>query len=210
MNLFAAVGLMAGLFAFSFCLGRRSIAVGFLGTVTIGYFYGIVRANYENVFIYLAFDFAAVGYFFALLINRKDILVRYKLRKIMHWLVILAGWPTLLLLAPTQPLLVQLVGLRGHIFFLPFIAAGAMLDSKAPRTIALGLVVLNSLALAFALLEVQFGVPRFYPYNAVDQIIYRSTDVFVGGVEFSVVRREYGRCITFSSGRSERGTKEII
>jgi hypothetical protein len=87
----------------------------------------------------------------------------------------------LLLIAPTQNFLVQLVGLRGHIFFLPFLAVGAMIDDEEMRKIALGFAILNCIALAFALLELQFGVPRFYPFNGVDQLIYRSTDVVVGG-----------------------------
>jgi hypothetical protein len=184
MNLISIAPPIACIVAclFSFYFGRRSAALGFLTTIAVGYFYGIARANLGGAFSHFIFDFAAVGYFLALLINYKDVFVRYKLRKVMPWVVILSAWPTLLLLAPTQTLPVELVGLRGHIFFLPFIAAGAMLNSKGARDIALGLAALNFLALAFALLEVQFGVPAFYPFNAVDQTIYRSTDVFVGGV----------------------------
>ncbi|MGH8338512.1 MAG: O-antigen ligase family protein, partial [Gammaproteobacteria bacterium] len=150
--------------------------------MTVGYFYGIVRANLDTTYVHFLYDFGAVGYFIALLLNRKSPIQRYKLRRIMPWMVGLTAWPVLLLLAPTQTFMVQLVGLRGHIFFLPFLAVGAMVDDREVRKIALGLAILNCVALVFALFEVQFGVPLFYPFNAVDQLIYRSTDVVIGGV----------------------------
>jgi hypothetical protein len=168
-------------FAVCFYCGRRALWAGFIATMTVGYFYGIVRANLDTTYIHFLYDFGAAGYFIALLINRKSPIQRYKLRKMMPWILSLTVWPVLLLLAPTQNFLVQLVGLRGHIFFLPFLAVGAMISDREVRKIALGLAILNCVALAFALIEVQFGVPLFYPFNAVDQLIYRSTDVLVGG-----------------------------
>jgi hypothetical protein len=154
---------------------------GFLATMTVGYFYGIVRANVDTTYVHFLYDFGAAGYFLALLINQKSAVQRYKLRRMIPWLLALTAWPLLLLFAPTQIFLVQLVGLRGQIFFLPFLVVGAMIDDAEVKKIALGLAVLNCVALVFALIEVQFGVPLFYPYNAVDQLIYRSTDVVVGG-----------------------------
>ncbi|MGA2410748.1 MAG: hypothetical protein ABSG46_10225 [Candidatus Binataceae bacterium] len=148
--------------------------------MTVGYFYGIIRANWEASPIHFLYDLSAIGYFLALLINKKTPIQRYKLRRIMPWLLALTAWPVLLLFVPTQILPVQLVGLRGQIFFLPFLALGAMIDNNEMRKVAFGLGILNLVALAFALAEVQLGVPRFYPFNAVDQLIYRSTDVIVG------------------------------
>ena len=168
-------------FAACFYCGRRALWAGFVATMTVGYSYGIVRANLDTPYIHFLYDFGAAGYFIALLLNRKSPIQRYKLRKMMPWILGLTAWPVLLLLAPTQNFLVQLVGLRGHIFFLPFLALGAIVNDREVRKIALGLAILNCIALAFALIEVQFGVPLFYPYNAVDQLIYRSTDVIVGG-----------------------------
>lgn len=178
---FLSLALCVIAFAVCFYCGRRALWAGFIATMTIGYFYGIVRANLDTTYIHFFYDFGAVGYFAALLVNRKSPFQRYKLRKTMPWLLILTVWPMLLLLAPTQVFLVQLAGLRGHIFFLPFLAVGAMIDDGEVRKIAVGLAILNCIALAFALLEVQFGVPQFYPYNMVDQLIYRSTDVIIGG-----------------------------
>ncbi|HEX4209692.1 MAG TPA: hypothetical protein VHY56_04815 [Candidatus Binataceae bacterium] len=169
-------------FAVCFYCGRRALWAGFVATMTVGYFYGIARANIDTTYVHFLYDFGAAGFFLALLLNRKNPIQRYKLRRMMPWLLALAAWPVLLLLAPTQIFLVQLVGLRGHIFFLPFLAVGAMADDGEMRKIAFGLAILNLIALAFALAEVNFGVPLFYPYNPVDQIIYHSTDVVLGGV----------------------------
>ena len=177
-----SIAICLSAFAVCFYCGRRALWAGFLATMTVGYFYGIIRANVDNSYVHFLYDFGAAGYFVALVINHKSAVQRYKLKKMMPWLVGLTAWPTLLLLAPTQNFLVQLVGLRGHIFFLPFIAVGAMIDDREVRKIALGLAILNCIVLVFALIEVQFGVPLFYPFNAVDQLIYRSTDVAIGGI----------------------------
>jgi hypothetical protein len=48
------------------------------------------------------------------------------------------------------------------------------------RKIALGFAILSLIELAFALAEIEFGLTRFYPMNAIDQIIYNSMDVAVG------------------------------
>jgi hypothetical protein len=169
-------------FGACFYCGRRALWLGFVATMTVGYFYGIIRANLDDSYAHFFYDFGAMGYFLALLVNPKSSIQRYKLRRMMPWLLGLTAWPVLLLVAPTQNLLVQLVGLRGHIFFLPFLAVGAMIDDREVRKIALGLAILNCIALIFALGEIQFGVPLFYPFNAVDQLIYRSIDVVIGGI----------------------------
>jgi hypothetical protein len=177
----SVIACLLALFVSFYC-GRRALWAGFITTMTVGYFYGIIRANWEVSVVHFLFDFSAIGYFLALLINEKTPIQRYKLRRMMPWLLALTAWPVLLLFAPTQIFPVQLVGLRGHIFFLPFLAVGAMIDSNEMRKVAFGLSILNLIALAFALAEVQLGVPLFYPFNAVDQLIYRSTDVIVGGI----------------------------
>lgn len=153
---------------------------GFMATMVVGYFYGIVRANLETTFAHFIFDFGAVGFFIALLARTDTPVQRFKMRRIMPWVLALIGWPLLIMLMPLQPLLVQLVGLRGQIFFVPFILVGAMLDGTEMRKLATGLAILAIIELVFALAEVEFGLPRFYPMNDVDQIIYNSMDVAIG------------------------------
>src|ERR1700679_2796711 len=101
--------------------------------MVVGYFYGIVRANLEATFAHFIFDFGAVGFYFALITRRDTAIERFKMRRLMPWVLVLAAWPVLIMLLPLQPFLIQLVGLRGQIFFLPFILVGALLDSSDMR-----------------------------------------------------------------------------
>lgn len=167
-------------FGVCYVAGRRALWAGFMATMVVGYFYGIVRANLESRFGHFIFDFAAVGFYLALLARRDTPIQRFKIRRMMPWVLALAGWPLLIMLLPLQPPLIQLVGLRGQIFFLPFILVGVMLDGRDMRNIAFGLAVLSLIEIVFVLAEVQFGVTPFYPMNAIDDIIYMSMDVRVG------------------------------
>lgn len=167
-------------FGVCYVAGRRALWAGFMATMVVGYFYGIVRANLESRFGHFIFDFAAVGFYLALLARRDTPIQRFKIRRMMPWVLALAGWPLLIMLLPLQPPLIQLVGLRGQIFFLPFILVGVMLDGRDMRKIAFGLAVLSLIEIVFVLAEVQFGVTPFYPMNAIDDIIYMSMDVRVG------------------------------
>ena len=83
-------------------------------------------------------------------------------------------FPTLL---PLQHPLIQLVGLRGNAFLLPFLLIGGRLDPREARRLALWLGVLNVMAIGFAGAEYFRGVPAYYPRNAVTDIIYKSNDV---------------------------------
>jgi hypothetical protein len=170
------------LFAFVACFiaGRRSVTTGFIATMVVGYAYGIVRANVPSTFSHFTFDAGCMGYYLTLMVRRYTPVERYKIRAVMPWLVMLIVWPTLLLLVPQQNMLVQLVGWRAQIYFLPFILVGAMLDGVQYRKIAMGFAGLCFVEIAFVVAEVKLGVPRFYPFNEVTQIIYKSTDVIIG------------------------------
>src|SRR5262249_41476921 len=89
----------------------------------------------------------------------------------------LIAWPLIVFLFPTQDLLVRFVGLRTSIFLLPFLLIGARLTAEERYKLAIGLGVLNLLALGFAGAEFFVGVPEFFPRNAVTKIIYLSKDV---------------------------------
>ena len=82
---------------------------------------------------------ALIGSTLALITRRDTPIQRFKMRRLMPWVLALAGWPLLVMLMPLQPFLIQLVGLRGQIFFVPFILVGAMLDANEMRKIAIGI-----------------------------------------------------------------------
>jgi hypothetical protein len=159
-------------FAFALCFiaGRRASWQGFVATLAVGYAYGIVRANIESPVSHFIYDGAGVGLYVGLLMRRMSGLEQSKIRELMPWLICLIGWPTLLFFIPIQNPLIQLVGLRGQIFFLPFLLVGALLEREDMVRIAKCLAILNAVELGFAILEVKVGVPTFFPRNAVDEI----------------------------------------
>src|SRR5262249_23924071 len=94
-----------------------------------------------------------------------------------NWTAILLGWASLMFLIPVQHPLIQLVGLRGNAFLVPFLIVGSRLTDREGRDLAICLAALNLMALAFGVAEFLWGVPAFYPENQVTEIIYRSKDI---------------------------------
>lgn len=181
-----SVALCLLAFLVCFAMGRRKTWIGVAATLTVGYFYGVVRANIEQTASHFIYDAGAVGLYLALMTRNGGLgaAQRFKLRFVAPWALCLIGWPTLLLFVPMQNFFIQLVGWRGQMFFVPFMLIGAMLDGDDLRRLAKWLGALNLIVLAFALAEVKFGVERFYPRNAVDELIYKSNDIYVGGKQF--------------------------
>jgi hypothetical protein len=168
--------LIAG-FSASYYAGRRSLLHGLCVLFTIGYAYGIVRANRMDGFSHLLFDAALLGIYIAEFQRKFAAGERVRIDDLRTWLYVLIGWPLVLFLAPTQDVLVELVGLRGNIFMLPCLLIGARLRRDDIRGLALWLAVLNIGAGLFAGVEYLTGLERFFPHNAVTEIIYRSGDV---------------------------------
>jgi hypothetical protein len=157
--------------------GRRSLATGLGVLMVVGYAYGIVRANVPETLTHFLFDAGVVGFYLSLLSGRLTPAQRRRVQVLMPWLALLAGWPILLFFLPVQDPLVQLVGLRGQIFFLPFLLIGAMLESDDYFVLARWLAVLNLVALGFAVAEYFDGLERFFPRNAVTAVMYGSKDI---------------------------------
>jgi len=165
-----AVALGATLWA-----GRRSLGQGLLALLAFGYFFGIVRANWLSTTTYFMFDAALVGLYLSQKWNTPANSTRAHALRV--WLLLLMIWPVLLLFVPFQPILVALVGLRSCVFFLPMLWLGSRLKQRDLYVLAGGLATLNLVSLGFALAEYSMGVPRFFPQNAVTEIIYMSGDV---------------------------------
>jgi hypothetical protein len=160
-----------------FIAGRRSIVWGIGVVMTIGYAYGIVRANFPNPMSFFIFDAGAVGLYLALVSRGLTREQRTRIAVLQPWMTVLLGWPLVLFLFPVQDQLIQLVGLRAQIFFVPFILIGALLEREDWYFLAQWLGVLNLAAFGFATAEFVLGIPRFYPFNAMTLIIYQSRDV---------------------------------
>jgi hypothetical protein len=142
----------------------------------IGYLYGAIRANLLEVSSHFLFDVSVVGLYAAQLpqlLSWKN--KEFQVLKL--WLIILIGWPVLLFFVPIQDPIVELVGLRASIFFLPFLLFGARLEREQLHKLALWIGGLNLMAFGFAVMEFSFGIQLIFPYNKVTELIYRSKDV---------------------------------
>ena len=157
--------------------GRRSLGQGLVALMFFGYFYGILRANLITTFSHFIFDAGMVGLFLSPKWRAVSSEQKKRSKILMTWATILIGWPCLVLLLPFQPFLVSLVGLRGHIFFVPLLLLGARMSRKDLVEFSAGIAVLDLVAVGFATAEYFMGVPRFYPESPVTEIIYHSQDV---------------------------------
>jgi hypothetical protein len=159
---------------------RRSLSAGVGLALTFGYLYGWIRANYPEPAAYFIFDSSLVGLYLATLTRKRTTLERRKMRQIAPWVLVMTAWPLALAVLPLQDPLIQLVGLRGQVFFLPFLLIGAMFDDREMRKLAFWLAALNIVAFAFAGGEYVWGIARFLPRNATTAVIYISKDVVNG------------------------------
>lgn len=155
-----------------FIAARRSLVSGLCALLLVGYLYGIIRANLPNTVTYFLFDASVASLYLGVWFRPFTRLDRYRTRELLSWMVFLVGWPCLLFLIPIQNQMVQLLGLRSAVFFLPFALLGAMMDARQIYKLALWVAVLDLLAFAFAGLEFGFGIEPFYPLNAVTALVY--------------------------------------
>lgn len=167
------------LFAFTLCYwaGRRSLVSGMVAVLGVGYLYGITRANVPETYSHFIFDAGVAGLYAAQLFSRLSPAEQYKISSLRPWLEFLIAWPLLLALIPIQDFLIQIVGLRGHIFLLPFILLGARLEPEQRYRLALWIAGLNVLAFAFAVAEYFMGIERFFPRTKVTELLYLSKDL---------------------------------
>ena len=168
-------------FAFCYTASRLSLAKGIASVLAVGYLYGITRANFTDQATYFAFDVALIGLYAAQLFKPQDGPMTPRAKSLHLWLLILTLWPTLLAFVPIQTPLVSLVGLRGNIFFLPILLLGSRLVGDDLTELSLWIAALNLIALTFAIAEFAWGVERFFPANAVTEILFKSGDASEDG-----------------------------
>ncbi len=164
--------------------GRRSLSAGVGLALGFGYMYGYLRANYPQPAAYFIFDTGLAGLYLAIFTRKRTPIQRRKMRRIAPWAIVMFVWPAALSVLPLQDTLIQLVGLRGQVLFLPFLLIGAMFDDRELRKLAFWLTALNIIVFAFATGEYFLGIARFLPRNAATAVIYQSKDV-VSGNDFA-------------------------
>jgi hypothetical protein len=161
----------------TYAAARHSLVRGLIAVMVTGYFYGILRANVIHPASHFLFDASVLGLYAAQANRLTRPFVSLDGQRLRHWVLLLIAWPLILFFVPVQDPLVQLVGLRGSAFLIPFLLLGAQIRSEEIEKLALWLSALNIVALLFGAAEFVVGIERFYPYSAVTQIIYRSNDV---------------------------------
>jgi hypothetical protein len=172
--------LCLGAFVAVYWFTRRSLTAGLDALLTVGYFYGIARANVPQELSHFIFDAGVGGLYFGTLLRGLTPIQKLRIRKVRGWVICLIAWPMLLFFIPVQDTMIQLVGLRAAVWFVPFLIFGAMTDDRERSRLALWLAILNLIALGFALAEFGLGLSRFYPHNPVTELIYRQDDVVAG------------------------------
>jgi len=158
---------------------------GLIAVIGVGYVYGITRANVPQTFSHFIFDAGVIGLYVTQLFCRLSPLENFKVSHVRPWLEFLIAWPLLLCLIPIQDYLIQVVGLRGNVFLLPFVLLGARLDADDRYRLALWIAGFNLVAFAFAGSEYILGLERFFPHNKVTELIYISKDL-IGHTEYRI------------------------
>lgn len=173
-----ALGSLLALLA-TFSLARKRLSLGVMAVLTVGYSYGIFRANFPDGISHFVFDAALLGLYLG---GSRALEKAWRERQTLAgWMKLLLTWPLITIamspLLPSQHVLIQFVGLRAAIWFLPMLLVGAALDADELARVGRWLVLLNVSALAVASAEYALGVDRFFPVNEVTSIIYASKDV---------------------------------
>jgi hypothetical protein len=173
------MGLILCLLAFASVLmtTRRSLGDGLGLLLIIGSVYGILRCNVFDSYTHFLFDVSVLATY----LGAAPIFFASAtpgMSRLRAWVIGLACVPgVLLLLSPfldAQPVLIQLLGLRAAIYFVPLCLLGAALDTRGLEQLAKWGVLVIITASGFALAEFIVGVERFYPVNEVSELIYRS------------------------------------
>ena len=164
-------------FAGAFLATFLSLGTGFLAVIAVGYFSGVIRANYLGVFTTFMFDAAVLGLYLGFFLKKSLWARRVEAGLARPLILFLIAWPAFLCLVPVNHFLIQCVALRAAIWFLPVLLIAARLTTADLAVLARGLVVLNLVALAVGVYIYLYGVEVLYPVSAITQIIYNSRDV---------------------------------
>ena len=141
----------------------RSLGTGFLAVIAVGYFSGVIRANYLGVFTTFLFDAAVLGLYLGFFFRKSLRAGRVEAGLARPLVLFLIAWPAFLCLVPINYFLIQCVALRAAIWFLPVLLIAARLTTADLAVLARGLVVLNLVALAVGVYIYLYGVQVLYP-----------------------------------------------
>jgi hypothetical protein len=159
---------------------RRSLGHGLGLLLAIGSVYGIVRANVFDGFVHFLFDASVLGLYLGC--GRRVLEeARTQVPRARSWIGALCVLPFLLiLLSPlvdAQPLIIQILGLRTAMFFVPLLLVGAVVARTELEALGTWAALVVLVAAVFAFGEFVWGLEPFLPLNSATEIIYISKDV---------------------------------
>lgn len=153
---------------------RWSLGTGLAVAIAVGYFNGIVRANFLGIYSTFMFDAGMLGFYVGTYVRlRHQGQVRFP-PGLTSRVVVLCVVAIVIALIPVNDLLVQLVALRGTVWLLPAVLFASLLTDRDLVVIARFLVPLNLIAAAAGFYLYFNGLEALYPKNAVTDLMYRS------------------------------------
>jgi hypothetical protein len=185
------IGIALCIFAFAltYRLARQSLGAALSSLFAFGYAYGLLRAYVTDVGTHFVFDAALAGVYagrFSVPTTEEE---RARSQTARTWALVLAGLPVVCMayspiLPDSQPLLIQVVGLRDATYALPLLILGARIKREDLDTLAQVVAALNLLALGCAMLEYIYGVEAIVPQSRVTDIVFMAKDVSTLGGNF--------------------------
>jgi hypothetical protein len=95
-----SIGLCGVAFLLCAYMGRKSLVAGLCALITVGYAYGIVRANRPDGFSHLIFDAGTLGFYLTQLGRRQPFWQYMRAEDARNWLIVLIAWPFVLFAMP--------------------------------------------------------------------------------------------------------------
>ena len=171
------MGLALSLTAFAgaFALSRRSLGTGAGFVLLVGCIYGWLRCWFYNPATHFAFDASLLG-LYIVAFTRRHASVSDSSLALQNWALVLSVIPLLVLFASPliegQPFLIQLVGLRSVLFFVPAVVIATWLTDADVDNLSDWALICVLVATGFAVGELSMGVDQFFPLNAASRAIF--------------------------------------
>ena len=121
---------------------RHSLGLGFVAMIAVGYFSGIIRANFLGIFTTFMFDAGLFGLYLGFFLGPQGRAPGLWSGTAGKFCLFLVGWPAMMSFIPVNDLFVQLVALRATVWFLPVMIVASRLTALDLTVISRGLAIL--------------------------------------------------------------------
>jgi hypothetical protein len=166
-------------FAGAVAITRRGLGAGTGFVLLVGCIYGWLRCWFYNPATHFVFDASLLG-LYAVAFTRRRGSVLGNSSALQNWALVLSAIPLLILFASPliegQPFVIQLVGLRSVLLFVPAIVVATYLSDSDVEALTDWALVSVFVATLFALGELILGVDQFFPINAASRNIFSAAD----------------------------------